>query len=156
MCRLQVTRFLAGLTLALALATPGFAQSSPDRQPRPSKKSASAKRVDKLIALDTIARAQQRAEDLRARLLDLQTKELDLQTRLDDLDFQLRPENIQRALAFVGSVRPMDELRDALRVKLENEKVRVNRQLELVASSRERLESALREAEAEAEMLRQR
>lgn len=50
----------------------------------------------------------------------------------------------------------MDELRDALRVKLENEKARLNRQLEVLESRRERLEAAIREAEADVEHLRQR
>jgi len=43
----------------------------------------------------------------------------------------------------------MDELRDALRIRLESEKARVNKQLDLLASTRERLEAAIREAELE-------
>ena len=40
-------------------------------------------------------------------------REFELETRLDELNYQMTPDRIQRALAFVGSVRPMDELRDA-------------------------------------------
>jgi predicted nuclease with TOPRIM domain len=83
-------------------------------------------------------------------------RELDLQTRVDDLDYQLTPDSIQRALAFVGSVRPMDELRDALRVRLESEKARLNKQFELLESRRGRLEAAISEADADVERLRQR
>ena len=53
-------------------------------------------------------------------------------------------------------MRPMDELRDALRIRLESEKARVNKQLDLLASTRERLEAAIREADAELERVRQR
>jgi hypothetical protein len=80
---------------------------------------------------------------------------MSLHARLDDLDYQLTPEAIQRALAFVGSPRPMDEFREALRIRLESQKARVHRQLEL-SSNRERLESAIRETEADLERLRQR
>jgi predicted nuclease with TOPRIM domain len=83
-------------------------------------------------------------------------RELDLQTCVDDLDYQLTPDSIQRALAFVGSVRPMDELRDALRVRLESEKARLNKQFELLESRRGRLEAAISEADADVERLRQR
>jgi hypothetical protein len=55
-------------------------------------------------------------------------KEIELQAQLEDLDYRLLPENIQKALAFVGSVRPMDELREALRIRIENEKVSVAKQ----------------------------
>ena len=101
-------------------------------------------------------KAYGRAESLRAKLFDLQLQELDLQAHLDELDYRMTPDGIQRALAFVGSVRPLDELRNALRIRLEGEKARVNRQLELLASSRERLEEAIRDADAEIERLRQR
>jgi chromosome segregation ATPase len=103
-----------------------------------------------------LARAEERAEALRAKLFDLQMQEIELQSRLDHLDYQLTPESIQRALALVGSVRPMDELRDGLRKKLESERARVNKVLEHLASSREQLEAALSRAEAELERLRQR
>ena len=49
-----------------------------------------------------------------------------------------------------------DELRDDLRIRIENAKTRVNRQLELLASSRERLESTVSEADAAVELLRKR
>ena len=80
--------------------------------------------------------------------------EAELQARIVELDYQMTPGAIQRSLAFVGSVRPMDELRDALRARLENEKARVTKQLELVASNRERVEGAINAADAEASRIR--
>jgi hypothetical protein len=109
-----------------------------------------------LVEIEMLMRAEHRAEALRVQLLDLQMKEIELQAQLEDLDYRLLPENIQKALAFVGSVRPMDELREVLRIRIENEKARVNRQLEILASSRERLESVVSEADVEVEFLRRR
>jgi len=156
MCKLQIKRVLAGLTVGLALATPGFAQSSGDRSPDSRERTTLKAPAQSLIDLELLSRAEQRADTWRVRLFELQMKEADLQGRLEDLDYQLTPDGIQQALAFVASVRPMDELRDALRIRLENEKSRVNKQLELLASSQEWLEVAINAADAEAERLRQR
>jgi predicted nucleic acid-binding Zn-ribbon protein len=71
------------------------------------------------------------------------------------MDYRLTPANIQRAITFVSSTRPMDELRNELRQRLEDEKARVKEQVELLASSRERLEVEIRRAKEEIERLRQ-
>jgi chaperonin cofactor prefoldin len=149
MCKIKVRRFLVGLFLTMTLAATAFAQSSSGRPSRTVNRGAT-------IELELLTRAEQRAETLRERLLDLQSREEDLRARLDNIDYQLRPDSIQRALAFVGSVRPMDELRDALRARLENEKARVGKQLELLVSSKDRLEAAIRDADAAVERLRRR
>lgn len=95
------------------------------------------------------ASAAQRAENLRAQLRDVQAKETELQSRVQQLEEALRPENIERATAGAGSTRP-EELRDQRRRQLENEKARVRAQLDQLAASRTRLESAITTAEAEA------
>jgi chromosome segregation ATPase len=155
MCKIEVTRFLAALFLALALGAQGFAQS-PGTKPADTCESATSKaQENNLSNLDILARAEQRAETLRARLLDLQMQELNLQARLDDLDYRLLPDSLQQAIAFIGSARPMDELREAVRRRLENEKARVNKQMEILISSRERIEAAINRADAEIERLRQ-
>ena len=91
----------------------------------------------------------QAAEDLRAQLLDVQTKEAELQTRLRQLDEDLKPENIERSLAGIGSTKP-EELREMRRRQLTVERDGVQAQLRLVATSRERLESTIRFAEKQA------
>jgi hypothetical protein len=90
--------------------------------------------------------AAQRADDLRSQLLDTQTKEADLEARLRQLDEALKPENIERSLAGIGSTRP-EELREQRRRQLTIERDGVRTQLRLVATSRERLEAAIRSAE---------
>lgn len=156
MCKMQITRFLFGLFLTLALGAQGFAQS-PASGPADGFESAPSKpQAGGLIDLEIAARLEARAEALRAKLLELQMQEIYLQACLDDLDYLLTPEGTQKALAFVGSPRPMDEHREALRIKVETEKVRVNKQLELIASSRERVDTSIREADAALERIRQR
>ena len=108
-----------------------------------------------LVDLERLSRAEQRAEGLRAQLRDVMMKEADLQSRADQLEFDLKPENIERMTANSGSTRP-EEVRDARRRALENERARVRSQLELMSQSRGRLETAIATADAEAERIRQR
>jgi vacuolar-type H+-ATPase subunit I/STV1 len=108
-----------------------------------------------LVDLERLSRAEQRAETLRAQLRDVQEKEANLQARRDQLDYDLKPENIERSVSVYGTTHPEDE-RDARRHALENEKSRVQTQLELMATSKQRLESAISTADQEAEKLRKR
>jgi membrane protein involved in colicin uptake len=93
--------------------------------------------------------AQQRAENLRSQMAEVQLKQSELQTRLDQLEVDLKPENIEHSLAGVGSVHP-EELREQRRRQLEREKSYVVAQLNELAASRARLETAIAQADAEA------
>lgn len=88
----------------------------------------------------------QTTDDLRAQLLEVQAKEAELQTRVRQLDEDLKPDNIERSLAGVGSTRP-EELRELRRRQLNTEKQGVLAQLKIVATSRERLQSVISAAE---------
>jgi hypothetical protein len=94
-------------------------------------------------------RAQEKADSLRAQLSDVEAKQAELQTRRQDLDEQLKPENIESALAGVGSTHPED-LRAQRRRQLEIERNGVQRQLDLLATSHTRLEAAIAQADADA------
>lgn len=94
-------------------------------------------------------RAQEKADNLRAQLSDVEAKQADLQTRRQDLDEQLKPENIEKALAGVGSLHPED-LREQRRRQLEIERNGVQRQFDLLATSHTRLEAAIAQTDAEA------
>jgi len=93
--------------------------------------------------------AQEKAASLRAQLAEAEAKQAELQTRLQDLDEKLKPENIEKALAGVGSTHPED-VREQRRRQLEIERNGVRAQLDLLATSHSRLETAIATAEAEA------
>lgn len=93
--------------------------------------------------------AAESVENLRAQLFDVQTRENDLRARAEQLDEALKPENIERSLAGVGSTRP-EELRESRRKQLQIERDGITRQLNTLETSRMRLEAALRDAEARA------
>lgn len=93
--------------------------------------------------------AADRVDRLKSQLLELQGKEETLKTRAAQLEEALKPENIERSLAGVGSTRP-EELRETRRRQLTIERDGVLAQLKIIETSRNRLEAALREAEGRA------
>ena len=103
-----------------------------------------------LLAVRTPAQtnAQERAANLRAQLADTEARQTELRNRLQQFEENLKPHNIERSLAGVGSVHP-EELRDARRRQLEIEKRGVQSQLDVLAASRSRLETAIASADAE-------
>ncbi len=105
-----------------------------------------------LFASSVTGYAQQSAspaenvERLKAQLVDVQAKEEALRARAQQLDESLKPENIERSLAGIGSTRPED-LRESRRRQLTIERDGVLAQLRTVETSRQRLETALANAE---------
>jgi chaperonin cofactor prefoldin len=92
--------------------------------------------------------ASERASRLRAQLADIQAQETDLQTRLAQIDEAIKPENIERSLAGVGSVHP-EELREARRRQLETQRRGIQAQLDTLTTNRQRVEAAIAAADAE-------
>ncbi len=101
------------------------------------------------VSAESNSSAAQSVAELRAQLTDVQARESELQAHARQLDEALKPENIERSLAGVGSTKP-EELRELRRRQLTVERDSVRTQLNLLATSRERLESALRRAEGAA------
>lgn len=97
-------------------------------------------------AQESSASAAESVEKLTAQLLEVQAKEDALRGRLQQLDESIKPENIERSLAGIGSTRP-EELREARRRQLSIERDGVLAQLKLVETSRTRLETAVANAE---------
>jgi hypothetical protein len=93
--------------------------------------------------------AAARVDQLKSQLLELQGKEEELKARAAQLEEALKPENIERSLAGVGSTRP-EELRETRRRQLTRERDGVLAQLRILETSRTRLEASLREAEGRA------
>jgi hypothetical protein len=108
-----------------------------------------------LVDLERLSRAEQRAEVLRTQLRDVQEKEGTLTARMEQLEFDLRPENIDRSVATYGSTHP-EEARDARRRALESEQSRTRAQLDLLVTSRQRLDAAIVNADLEVDKLRKR
>ena len=96
-------------------------------------------------AQETVSPAES-VERLKAQLLEVQGKEEALRARAQQLDESLKPENIERSLAGIGSTRP-EELRESRRRQLTIERDGVMAQLRTVETSRQRLETALANAE---------
>ena len=91
--------------------------------------------------------AAETVEKLKAQLLEVQGKEDVLRSRLEQLDEDIKPENIERSLAGVGSTKP-EQLREYRRRQLAIERDGVLAQLKTLETSRQRLESAIANAEA--------
>lgn len=108
-----------------------------------------------LVDLERLSRAEQRAEAFRAQLREVQAKEAELQARSEQIEFEIKPENIERSIGTYGTTRP-DEVREMRRRQLESERTRIQSQLNLIATSRTRLESAIALADTEVERLRAR
>lgn len=120
-------RLLRGSLLILAAITPLWAQDA--------------------------ATVEQRVEGLRQQLRDVTDKQAQLQAREEQLDEALRPENIERSVAGIGTT-DATALRDRRREQLEREKAVVDEQLRSLSESRARLETSIASAEAEAVRLR--
>lgn len=108
-----------------------------------------------LVDMERLSRAEVRAENLRTQLRDVQEKEGVLQARLEEIEYNLKPENIDRSVSTFGSTRPEDA-RATRRNMLESDKTRTRAQLDLYATSRQRLETAIVNADLEVDRLRKR
>jgi septal ring factor EnvC (AmiA/AmiB activator) len=108
-----------------------------------------------LVDLERLSRAEQRSADLWKQLREVEAQQSDLQARLEEIDYNLRPENIDRSVAGFGSMRP-EELREQRRKSLENEKLRVQKQLDQLAANHSRLETAIAGADADVERIQKR
>jgi hypothetical protein len=86
------------------------------------------------------------ADRLKIQLIDVQAQEETLRGRVQELDESLKPENIERSLAGVGSTRP-EELRESRRRQLTIEKNGVLAQLKVLESTHQRLQTAISNAE---------
>ncbi len=93
--------------------------------------------------------AFEQAQKLRSELSQLHDREAEIKIRLTELDYDLKPENIERHFAGVGSVHP-EELREARRKQLQLEKDRLVGQLTEIDQNQARLETAIQIADSKA------
>lgn len=93
--------------------------------------------------------AIQTLENLRQQLSEIQDREAGVKVRLDELEYDLKPENIERYFNGYGSTRP-EELRERRRKQLQTEKDRLVGQQQELATRRSSLESAINVAQVQA------
>ena len=122
--------------------------TSSSRKPDPDEKQ---KRL--LLNLDILTRAEQRSESLRKQVFDMMEKESNIRTRLDSLEYDLRPEMIERNAAMVGTLRP-EEIRDSRKKSLQSEKTNLQNLLTQIQTTRASLEISLARADELVEKLR--
>ena len=91
--------------------------------------------------------AAQTVQILTTQLHEVQDKEAELKIRLEQLDFDLKPENLERFFNGFGSTHP-EELRKSRRNQLQLERNRVATQLEQLTASRAGLEAAISSEQA--------
>jgi hypothetical protein len=115
--------------------------------------SADEKQKALLMNLDIITRAEQRADALRKQLFEMIEKENTIKTRLEQIDYDIRPEVVERSVQIAGSLRP-EEVREARRRSLAAEKSNLQTLLTEIQSTRANLASALQRADQMVEKLR--
>jgi hypothetical protein len=91
----------------------------------------------------------EQAQKLRADLSQLHDREAEIKIRLTELEYELKPENIERQFAGVGSIHP-EELREARRKQLQLEKDRLVGQLSEIDQNQARLETQIQIADSKA------
>ena len=106
-----------------------------------------------LLNLDILTRAEQRAEGLRKQVFEMIEKENAVKTRIDSLEYGLRPEEIDRSTAFIGSLRP-EEIRASRKKSMEAEKTNLQSLLTQIQRTRTTLEASLLRSEDLVEKLR--
>ena len=107
-----------------------------------------------LTNLDIITKGEQRVDQLRKQLFDIIEREGATKSKLDQVELDLRPEAIERSLAFTGSLRPEDA-REARRRSLDSERRSLQASLSDIQALRAGLDANMRKAEALVEKLRQ-
>ncbi|MCD9187250.1 MAG: hypothetical protein LUM44_12515 [Pyrinomonadaceae bacterium] len=106
-----------------------------------------------LLNLDILTRAEQRAETIRKQMFEMIEKESAIKNRLDNIENDIRPEVIERQVAFAGSLRP-EQLREMRKKNLESEKANLQNLLTEIQNTRANLEANVQKADQLVEKLR--
>jgi len=105
------------------------------------------------LNLDILSKAEQRAESLRKQAFDMMERETVIKSKIEQIENDLRPENIDRNFAFIGSLRP-EEAKDARKKSLEAEKLIQQNLLTEVQRTRATLDLNVQKADLLVERLR--
>lgn len=105
------------------------------------------------LNLEILTKAEQRVESLRKQYFDMIEKEGKIQERLDTIDIDIRPDSIERNVAFAGSLRP-EVLREARQKTLAAEKAKLQTLLTEVQRNKANLDLNIQRADSLVERLR--
>jgi chromosome segregation ATPase len=105
-----------------------------------------------MVDLERLSRAEQRSSQLRTELRDVQGKKGDLEAHLEQVENDLKPENIERAVAGYGTTRP-EELRAQRQKALENDRTRTRQQIDQLTASESRIQQAIATSDVEVDRL---
>lgn len=105
------------------------------------------------LNLEILTKAEQRVESLRKQSFEMLDKEMLIKTKLEQIENDLRPESIDRSIAFIGSTRP-EELRSARKKNLESERTNQQTLLTEIQRTRANLDLNVQKAELLVEKLR--
>ncbi|HEX8288239.1 MAG TPA: hypothetical protein VF556_09595 [Pyrinomonadaceae bacterium] len=117
------------------------------------KKDSDDKQKRLMLNLDILTRAEQRAESLRKQLFEVIEKESQIKSKLDQIEYDIRPEIIERSVAFAGSLRP-EELREARRKTLSSDKRNLENLLTEIQNTKSSLELNVQKADSLVDRLR--
>src|SRR5882724_13528499 len=99
-----------------------------------------------IVTAQEINSADDKIANLKQQLMEIEWIKTDAQIRLEELDEQLKPENIERAVAGIGSTHP-EALREYRRKVLMIERDEIHAQLDLLEENRARIKAAIAAAE---------
>jgi len=105
-----------------------------------------------MVDLERLSRAEQRSLQLRTELRDVQAKKADLEAHLEQVEYDLKPENIERAAVGYGTTRP-EELRAQRQRQLEGERNRTRQQFDQLNENEARIQQALATSDTEVDRL---
>lgn len=102
--------------------------------------------------LERLSRAEQRSSQLRTELREVLAKKVDLEIHLEQVENDLKPENIERAVAGYGTTKP-EQLREQRKKSLENDRTRTRTQIDQLAASESRIQQAIATSDVEVDRL---
>ena len=105
-----------------------------------------------MVDLERLSRAEQHSSQLRTELREVQGKKADLEAHVEQVENDLKPENIERAVAGYGTTRP-EELRAQRQKQLENDRTRTRQQIDQLAASEGRIQQAIATSDVEIDRL---
>lgn len=111
-----------------------------------NSKDADAMEKKLLLNLDILTKAEQRTESLRKQLYDMVEKENAVKSKVEQLNYEMRPEMIERNISMAGSLRP-ENLRETRMKSLQSEKANLENLLLQITANREKLEQSVQRAE---------